>query len=189
MIHTVFRTGSRASWRQASSLIIKAARNELCSTPHGKVRHQYVQDDALPASDFILYKQTPDGQVSGFLLGQYKGSKVYVIVVCSKERGLGKTLIHETLRIGRSQGHTHAGLHALPHVTGYYPRFGFSFPDGRKVGSDIDGYYMEKNLSNTVNWFESPADAPQQVRRSPRYMKRLATVTPDQPRQRRARIM
>lgn len=185
MIQTVFRNGSRSSWRSASSLVIKAAKNEICSTPHGKVRHQYVELDALPVADFIVYKQYPDGRVTGFLLGQYKANKVYIIVVCAQEKGLGKILVHETLRIGRSLGHTHVSLHALPHVTGYYPRFGFYFPDGHQVGSNVDGYYMEKNLSNTINWFET---APKRsVRRSPR-QKRQRIQTPNQPRQRRVRM-
>lgn len=188
-IQTVHRYESRSVWRSASAAVIRAAKNEICTTPHGKVRHQYIEQDALPDADFIMYKQDRDRHVTGFLIGKYKASKVHIIVVCSKEKGLGKRLILETFLLGRaSERITHVSLDALPHTTGYYPRFGFHFPDGRKVGSNTDGYYMEKDLSNTVNWNPSVTPVPSQpAKAQKRGLDEMEEREPQKPTERRVR--
>lgn len=156
MIQVVYKSKTRwdPEWHRVQRYIQEAA--YTCQTKQGGVLPEYVRLISKDA-DFIVYKMSdrfPD-TVSGFLAGEFKHYKnqVYIRVVCANERGIGKHLVQKALQIGRGLGLKRAGLHALPHVTMYYPRFGFRFPpNGRVRGSRQNGYYMEKNLSNLVNW-------------------------------------
>lgn len=172
---------TRAAWRRISALVVLAAKNGVCKSSGGYVDAAYIEKNLINM-DVILYKRREGGGLGGFLLGQYQGGRVYIAVVCSNEPGAGKALIQEALTLGRAKGFQRAGLHALPHVTEYYPRFGFRFPEGERVGDNVDGYYMEKNLSNTVNW------RPKALRSSPRRPKRLATPPQISERRQRQRL-
>jgi len=142
------KRGMMAAWRKAVKDVVTMVfrENRVCKSADGEVDPEYVRDVAIKKADVIILA---DG---GFLLAELKNTNMYISVVCANKPGVGKAMILRTLQIGREHGMTHTSLHALPSVLKYYPRFGFSFPGGKKEGSDIDGYYMHKNLSNTLNW-------------------------------------
>jgi len=166
-------TADSAAWESVTEQILASTKQGACQDPRraAGVVNTYVEFDALPQADVILYTLTPNGRLAGFVLGKWRPDHagheaLYIIVVCAlpvKKGGVpgaGKALIHQALAVGRQSMHTHVSLHALPHVEGYYKRIGFKYPGEKREGTNINGYYMEKPLANMVNWRENTQLAP-----------------------------
>lgn len=145
-IIVAFRKRGDPKWEEITKRVAEMAFDGVCKSGNGGVNPYYVRDEVKYA-DMIL---VADG---GFLLADFR-EDVYIKVVCANKPGVGKALILKTMEIGRHRGFQGVSLHALPSVLTYYPRFGFKLPGRRKIGSNIVGYLMKKNLSNTVNWRE-----------------------------------
>lgn len=150
-------------WKEAEHTVVLLAENGVCKGPKDNgVRPGYVRDEALRKADYILLAR------GGFLLAESRTSTnqhIYISVVCGNRPGVGKALITRALQLGREYGMRYSSLHALPSVLEYYPRFGFQLPGGEKKGDDTDGYFMQKNLRNLVNWRPKPSPEPRRSKR------------------------
>ena len=128
------------------------------------VDKKYIRVEILDKVDTIVYTLGHDmyvkkPQVTAFALLVWKGVDVEILVACASDKknlkGSARPIIEKALKLARDRKMKTAELHALRHVMGYYPRFGFHRVGSLKNGNDIDGWLMKKNLTNMVNWHPS----------------------------------
>lgn len=206
MIDTVYRGDD--NWSFTKQEVI--AHGFLCESVAGAVSSTYVKK-AVSNADIIMkyYNLVPRRsmrrELVGFLLlQQKKGERWYIDVVCAQDgSGAGKKLVQHVINTGRRAGRSFINLRALPHVEGYYKRFGFRYPAEVRKGSTIDGSRMQKNLavqrplsvkenwSSANNWEAAwKRYEAETFRRSPRLGKRsfdIFTNTPPLPSERKTR--
>jgi len=110
-------------------------------------------------TETVYYTLDDAKRVTGFLMARWTGREMKTIAVCSEATaapGTGKAIVLHSLADARLRQKQQASLRALPHVFGYYARFGYARSPINAKGTNIDGYLHTKNLRNTVNWRAAP---------------------------------
>lgn len=128
------------------------------------VDKKYIRVEILDKVDTVVYTLGHDmyvkkPQVNAFALLMWKGVDVEILVACASDKknlkGSARPVIEKALQLARHRMMKTVSLHALRHVMGYYPRFGFHRVGSLKNGNNIDGWLMRKNLTNMTNWHPS----------------------------------
>ena len=110
-------------------------------------------------TETVYYTLDGAQRVTGFLMARWTGREMKTIAVCSEATappGTGKAIVLHSLADARLRQKQQASLRALPHVFGYYARFGYARAPINAKGTNVDGYLHTKNLRNAVNWRVAP---------------------------------
>lgn len=176
-------TPDSPDYAEVQKHVREAVGYEVCKSDTGAVSSSYVLRSGLAKKDgrfpVIIYKfHTELVGLGGFLLLRIrKNGGIYIDVVCSGEKGVGKLLIQRAITWGREMGHSKIQLSSLGHVEDFYKRFGFRYPKEGRVGDNIGGFAMQKNLTGGYpqgakdprlpNWRSRPVRTSPRIRKAP----------------------